>query len=629
MPENQANYYPPDGITGRSDVDIINPSEVHTLDEMFRERVRRSANKIAYSEFDEKFNDWLNYSWADIATQVERWQIALQRSALKKGDRVAIRLKNGIDWVVCDQASLRLGLVVVPLYCDDRADNVNYVLSNSGAKLLFLDTEAEWEEIRDADGEDTKKLTSIKNVIVRSEMGGGSVGTNVDSSVDKKVSFIQEWLPDVGDHLERGMAEPDDLASIVYTSGTTGKPKGVMLSHKNMLHNAYAGMRSVQLLPNDVMLSFLPLSHTFERTIGYYAGMLSGVHTYYNRSIPDLVEDLSIAKPSVMIAVPRIFERVNNKIYQGVAESSKLKKFLFHAAIDAGWYRFEYEQGRAGWHPKLIVQPILDILVGKKVRARLGGNLRFAVVGGAPLSSSVAETFIGLGVLLLQGYGLTESSPVVSVNTLDKNKPDSIGLPLRGVDIAIGENDELLVHGDNVMQGYWKNVKATRSVLGEDGWLHTGDQASIDDQGFIRIIGRLKDILVLANGEKLPPADMEAAILKDNLFEQVMVVGEGKAFLSALVVLNPDAWKELQNKHGFSNKDINNEKLKQICLEKITRRIEKFPGYAKIHKVVLFDQEWSVEEGLITPTLKVKRARVLDKFASQVEEIYQGHGISK
>ena len=621
MPENQAKHYPPDGITGRTDVDIISPSEAHTLDEMFRERVRRSANKVAYTEYDEKFDDWLNYSWADIAAQVERWQVALQNAGLVKGDRVAIRLKNGIDWVVCDQASLRLGLVVVPLYCDDRADNVNYVLSNSGSKLLFLDSAAEWEEIRDADGEGTTKLSGLKKVIVRSVVGG--------IASDNKVSLVSEWLPEVGEHLERGMAEPDDLASIVYTSGTTGKPKGVMLSHKNMLHNAYAGMRSVQLLPNDVMLSFLPLSHTFERTIGYYSGMMSGVQTYYNRSIPDLVDDLLIAKPSVMIAVPRIFERVNNKVYQGVSESSKIKKFLFHSALDAGWHRFEYNQGRAKWHPKLIIQPILDALVGKKIRAKLGGNLRFAVVGGAPLSPSVAQTFIGLGVLLLQGYGLTESSPVVSVNTLEQNKPDTIGLPLRGVDIAIGEDNELLVHGDNVMQGYWKNVKATREVISTEGWLHTGDQASLDDQGFIRIIGRLKDILVLANGEKMPPADMEAAILKDSLFEQVMVVGEGKPFLAALLVLNADAWQELKEDNGFSSDDLDSEKLKNFCLEKISRRIEEFPGYAKIRKVVLLEQEWTVEEDLITPTLKVKRPKVLAKFANEVAKIYEGHGISK
>lgn len=619
MPENQAKIYPADGITGRSDVDIISPSEVHTLDEMFRERVRRSANEVAYTEFDEKFDDWLNYSWADIAAQVERWQVALQDASLEKGDRVAIRLKNGIDWVICDQAALRLGLVVVPLYCADRADNVNYVLANSGSKLLFLDTEEEWQEIRDADGEGTTKLSNIKHVIVCQKPFG--------DKPNKRVNYVQTWLPEVGEHLERGMADPDDLASIVYTSGTTGKPKGVMLSHKNMLHNAYAGMRSVQLLPTDTMLSFLPLSHTFERTIGYYAGMMSGVHTYYNRSIPELVDDLMIAKPSVMIAVPRIFERVNNKIFQGVSESSNLKKKLFYAALDAGWQRFEYDQGRASWSPKLLIQPVLDALVGKKVRDKLGGNLRFAVVGGAPLSPAVAKTFISLGVLLLQGYGLTESSPVISVNTLEANKPDSIGLPLRGVDIFINDAQELMVYGDNVMQGYWKNAKATKDTIDADGWLHTGDQASVDDQGFIRIVGRLKDILVLANGEKLPPADMEVAISKDKLFEQVMVVGEGKSFLSALLVLNPDEWQNYQKQHGLSSADLQSEKLQNLLLEKVAKRIEEFPGYAKIRKVAALETEWTVEEGLITPTLKVKRPKVLAKFSAEIDAMYAGHGI--
>ena len=298
MPENQAIYYPPDGITGRNDLDIINPSEVHTLDEMFRERVRRSANKVAYTEYDDQFEDWLDYSWADIAYQVERWQVALQDAGLDKGDRIAIRLKNGIDWVICDQAALRLGLVVVPLYCEDRPDNINYVLANSSSKLLFIDSKEDWLEILEADGEGTTQLSQLKHVIVRQPFN--------TPRPQSRIKLAKEWLPETGQHLERGMAEADDLASIVYTSGTTGKPKGVMLTHKNMLSNAYAGMRCVQLLPTDTMLSFLPLSHTFERTIGYYAGLMSGVHTYYNRSIPELVDDL-MAVSYTHLTLPTIY----------------------------------------------------------------------------------------------------------------------------------------------------------------------------------------------------------------------------------------------------------------------------------------------------------------------------------
>jgi len=612
--ENEAKIYPEDRITGDDALDIINPSEVHTLDEMFRERVRRCADKAAYTQFDPAINQWVDYSWGTIAGEVERWQVMFQSEGLKKGDRVAIRLVNSIHWVIFDQAALRLGLVVVPLYCADRADNVNYVLNHSGTKLLLVDTQTEWEEIRDAEAE----LPNLERVIVV---------TGEDGVADSVVRNLDDILPDEGLHLERGMAEPDDVASIVYTSGTTGRPKGVMLSHKNMLHNAYAGMRSVPLYPHDRSLSFLPLSHTFERTIGYYSKMMCGVHIIYNRSIPELVDDLAYVKPTIMIAVPRIFERVSNKIYAGVAESSKIKQTLFHKAIEIGWQRFEHQQGRAKWSPQFLLFPLLDALVGKKIRAKLGGNLRFAVVGGAPLSPSVAKTFISLGVTLLQGYGLTESSPVISVNTLEHNKPETIGLPLRGVELAIGDNDELLARGDNVMLGYWDNPQATAEAIDTEGWLHTGDQASIDDQGFIRIIGRLKDILVLANGEKVPPADMEAAILKDDLFEQVLVLGEGKPFLSALVVLNVSAWEKLMQSGQYTESDLHSEKFQEFVLARIAKQIEDFPGYARIRKVAISVDEWTVESGLVTATLKVKRPKVHKAFADEIAALYEGHGV--
>jgi len=217
---------------------------------------------------------------------------------------------------------------------------------------------------------------------------------------------------------------------------------------------------------------------------------------------------------------------------------------------------------------------------------------------------------------------------LISVNTLESNQPDSIGLPLRGVDVAISEEQELLVHGDTVMMGYWNNPQATKEVLTKDGWLHTGDQATLNDQGFLRIVGRLKDILVLANGEKVPPADMEIAIGKDKLFEQVLVIGEGKPFLSALLVLNSEQWQKVQQEHGFKSTDLTNDRLQTLLLERVASCIEEFPGYAKIRKVVAFEQEWSVEDDLITPTLKVKRPKVLAKFSAEVESMYAGHGVN-
>lgn len=610
--EYSAAQYPSDALAANSSLDTINTSDACTLDELFRERVRRSNNKLAYTQFDHAAQAWVNYSWAELATLVERWQVAFRASGLEKGDRVAICYANSVDWVVFDQAALRLGLVIVPLYTADRADNIAYVIGDSGAKLvLFADSDL-WQQVSEAD-EDT---TCIEQVLVFS----GETGD--------LVKLVDEWLPEHGQHFERGVAAPDDLASIVYTSGTTGRPKGVMLSHKNMLSNAYSGMRSVALTPSDKLLSFLPLSHTLERTVGYYASMMSGSSVTFNRSIKQLSDDLQLVRPTVMISVPRIFERVHNKIHTGLAEQSAFKRWMFDTAISIGWRRFQVQQGLQAWHPSLLLAGVFDALVGKAVRAKLGGNLDYVIVGGAPLSHEVAKTFISLGLPLLQGYGLTESSPIVSVNTKQQNRPDSIGLLLRGVQVKIMDNDELWVKGDNVMQGYWRNDQATEKTIvidGEERWLRTGDRAAIDADGYLRIIGRIKDILVLANGEKVPPPDIEAAIARNPIFEQVMVVGEGKSFLTTLVFCNRKLLSEVCEKHGWSKEDLNSSSLHAYLIDRIAEQMDDFPGYAKIRKVYVCDQEWTVESGLLTPTLKIKRPKIMQHFADAVAAMYAGH----
>ncbi|WP_353411837.1 AMP-dependent synthetase/ligase [Arenicella sp. 4NH20-0111] len=595
-------------------VDMINGQDVHTLDELFRERVRRSNNAIAYSQCPPRSKEWQNITWAELAGEVERWQLAFKDSGLQKGDRVAICYRNSIEWVIFDQAALRLGLVVVPLYTADRADNVGYVIADSQAKLVLFANVAAWKKV-----EECEECTEcVETVLI------------IEGESSNEIKTIHDWLPATGAHLERGMAQPDDLASIVYTSGTTGRPKGVMLSHKNMLSNAYCGMRSVALTPRDRLLSFLPLSHTFERTVGYYAAMMSGAHVTFNRSIPELASDLKIVKPTVMISVPRIFERVHNQIYTGLKKETAFKQKLFHLAVKAGWARFCYQQKISKWRPLVLLAGVLDRLVGAKVRDKLGGEMNYVVIGGAPMPVDVAKTFIALGIPLLQGFGLTESSPVVSVNTPEACRPDSIGLPLRGVTVKLEENDELWVQGDNIMLGYWRNQEATDNTIVEDAsgrWLKTGDRASIDDDGFIRIIGRIKDILVMANGENVPPTDIEAAIMRNPLFEQVMVLGEGKSFLSALVVLEKENFAELCVQHGFDPSDTDNSKLNAVLVRLVTNQMSKFPGYARIRKVYVCPHEWTVESGLITPTLKIKRASLMAEYKEQIDAIYQGHGV--
>ncbi len=611
-----ATNYPEDALLNTPGLDMINSQDVQTLDELFRERVRRSSDNVAYKQFDTTQKQWKNWTWAELAVQVERWQVAFKEQGLVKGDRIAICYRNSVEWVIFDQAALRLGLVVVPLYTADRADNMAYVIGDSGAKLVLVANSVVWQKVHDSD----EPTDCVNTVLI------------IQGESTEQVKNIEDWLPEFGAHLERGMAEPDDLASIVYTSGTTGRPKGVMLSHKNMLSNAYFGMRSVALTPQDRLLSFLPLSHTLERTVGYYAAMMAGAQVSYNRSIAEMASDLKTIKPTVLISVPRVFERVHNQIYKGLKKESAFKQTLFRYAVTAGWAKFNYQQGTKACSPWLLVAGLLDGLVASKVRERLGGAMNFVVIGGAPLSLEVAKTFISMGVPLLQGFGLTESSPVVSVNTPLACRPDSIGLPLRGVTVKLEENDELWIQGDSVMMGYWGDEKATQNTIVEDEsgrWLKSGDRASIDENGFIRIIGRIKDILVLANGENVPPTDVEAAIMKDSLFEQVMVLGEARSYLSALVVLDAELLKEVCEQQGFDVKDLNASKLNAYISKRVSAQMGQFPGYARIRRVHICSEEWTVESGLITPTMKIKRPKLLEHYAAEIESMYEGHGVAK
>ncbi|MEE9423336.1 MAG: AMP-binding protein, partial [Gammaproteobacteria bacterium] len=374
----------------------------------------------------------------------------------------------------------------------------------------------------------------------------------------------------------------------------------------------------------DLFLSFLPLSHTLERTAGYYLPMMSGSSVAYARSINQLAEDLQTLRPTVLIAVPRIFERVHGRIHEQLEKGSLLARILFHATVNSGWRRFKHRQGHAGWRPELLLYPLLEKLVARKVTAKLGGRLRYAISGGAALPLPVARTFIGMGMDILQGYGLTETSPVICVNRPSNNDPASVGEPLRGIEVSIGKSDELLVQSPGVMLGYWNNHAATSEIIDPDGWLHTGDQARIEG-GRVYITGRIKDILVLSNGEKIPPGDMESAICLHPLFEQALVVGEAKSYLAALVVFDADGWTGMAKKLGLNptaRTSLADERLQKKVLNAIKGKLNSFPGYAKIRRVKLYIEPWTVEAGLITPTLKLKRAKIIKRYMSDIEAMY-------
>ncbi len=385
---------------------------------------------------------------------------------------------------------------------------------------------------------------------------------------------------------------------------------------------------ALMFIPSDIFLSFLPLSHVLERTAGYYVAVMAGARVAYARSVQQLQEDLALVRPTVLITVPRIFERIQTGMRNKLDKSSTFARYLFALAIIVGNRRFEHLHGRSCWHPKLLLWAILKPLVADKLTSRLGGRLRLAISGGAALSADIARTFIGLGLPILQGYGLSETSPVISVNRDNDNLPSSVGKPLPNLEVRLGEYDALEVRGPSVMLGYWNNEAATKLMISSDGWLNTGDVARIDETGRITITGRIKEIIVLSNGEKVPPNDMEAAILADPLFEQLMVVGEGKAYLGLLTVVNRERWVAAMHERGLPAEwpeSLRSTQAKAYALQRVTQQIQSFPGYARIRRIALLGEAWSTDNGLLTPTLKIKRAKVLEMYRRDYEGLYEGY----
>ncbi|MDT8422038.1 MAG: long-chain fatty acid--CoA ligase [Desulfuromonadales bacterium] len=597
-------------------VDMISPEQAVTLPGLFVERVRRTPSACAYRRFDLDDRCCSDISWQEAQAMVGRWQQALRNEGLAPGDRVAIMVRNGLDWIGFDLAALGLGLVTVPLYVNDRPDNFAYIIEQTEARLLLIEGVDHWQGITEVH----HRLGSLKRIVSLTPACEGD-------ECDSRLVDLDHWLPGTATDYAVLDRDAGDLASIVYTSGTTGHPKGVMLTHANILANAWAGALAVPVYPSDLFLSFLPLSHTLERTVGYYLPIMAGATVAHVRSLDRLADDLREIRPTLLVSVPRIYERFHQSISARLAEGPAWKRKLFNLTVTIGWRRFEMQQGRRNWSPGLLLWPLLDHLVARSVRAALGGRIRLAISGGAPLNPQIARVFLAFGVPVLQGYGLTETSPVVAVNRLDDNCPQTVGPPLPGVEVKLSARDELLVRGPSVMQGYWRNAEATAGVIDRDGWFHTGDLARLEPGGHISITGRSKEIIVLSNGEKIPPADMEQAIAGDHLLDQVMVVGEGRPFLTALVVLNKSIWKKLASAHCLET--TNEKELSALCekelLQRIADRLRTFPGYAQVKRVLVCQQPWEVSDGLLTATLKLRRQQIEARFEREIAEFYQDH----
>jgi long-chain acyl-CoA synthetase len=524
---------------------------------------------------------WRDFAAVDVAERAARWQGAFRRDGLQPGDRIAIGLRNGIAWVALDLAALAARLVVVPLYVDDNADNQAYCVSDSDARLVVVET------TRMAGALARAGVAAARILCLRPDEGTGQ-------------RSVEDFLPRDAAPFDVEPAGAATLATLCYTSGTAGRPKGVMLTHGNILANV-AGCRATGMgRTDDVFLSFLPLSHMFERTGGYYLPLALGAKVVHARGIAQLPEDFTAQRPTAIFAVPRVFEKFAERIRAAVGASG-WKRTLVERCAAAGC---RVELGDAHILDRLVAAALLP-LVARPILARFGGRLRLAVVGGAAMDPAISRLFIGLGLPILQGYGMTEACPVISVNRLDDNDPETVGRPLENLEVRLSEQGEIHVRGPSVMAGYWRNPEATARAFDRDGWLRTGDLGELRN-GRLAIRGRLKDVLVLSNGEKLPPQDVELAILGDGAFEQLMLVGEGRPFLTLVAVTKESDEKQL--------------------VRRANDQLKAFPRYARVRRAIVTPEPWTVENGLLTPTLKIRREQVLKRFADEIDAVYASAG---
>ena len=592
-----------------------------TLPQLLVNSVERYGEREALRQFDKETKSWHSLSYAQLMVRVMEWRRAYAAMNLERGTRIGILMPNSIDHACADQAALANGLVPVPLHAIDTPGASAFILSDSRAKVLVTNKLTRWKQIKAAGG-DLQDLTAV--IITEDE---------VDDETGM-VRGLSEWLA-AGTHvveLPEGPKE-DDLAGIVYTSGTTGRPKGVMLTHSNIVSNVKATLECVFPQVGDIFLSFLPLSHTFERTAGYYLALATGCTIAYNRSVLLLADDLKTIRPTVIISVPRVYERIFARVHDKLKKSRPAARYLFDWAVEIGWRDFcrrnhlPVEHTGRAWLDGLM-RPLVR-KVSSTLLDQFGGRLRIAISGGAALSSKVARTFCGLGLPIIQGYGMTEASPIIAGNNRTLNQPNTVGKPFNNVEVRLGEGDEIQIKGPSITRGYWNRPDATADAFTEDGWFRTGDVGGFNELGLLSIKGRIKEIIVTSTGEKVPPADLEAAIETDPLFSQCYVIGENRPYLSLITVVNPDEWASFAKSCGVDPADpasLDNPSVKTAALKRAKTAAGEFPHYALPRAVVLTQEPWTIENGLITPTLKLKRGPLSKKFANVIAQLYATHG---
>jgi long-chain acyl-CoA synthetase len=589
-----------------------------TLASIFFDRAQAYGDRTALLRKNKESKTYSGISWTEWADQVKWTALGISTIGVKRGDRVAILSENCPEWAIADLAILSLGAIVVPLYFTSSTPEIEYILENAGVEVLFVSSSAQLERI-------TSLLTKnvLRHVIVFESIPchGKVLHLDVIKEKGKKEESAQrEFISSLQS------VSSDEVATLIYTSGTTGPPKGVMLTHKNFISNYLACHKRIHVSETDTALSFLPLSHVFERLAGYYFLIFHGVQIAYAENMQTVPDDIQLVKPTLSAAVPRFYEKVYARILEKVDAGPALAKHLFYWALKVGKARSRYVFEKKSLPLGLALQfALAKALVFKKIKNKLGGRLRFFISGGAPLSKELAEFFYAAGILILEGYGLTETSPVISVNAPDAFRFGTVGKPLDKVEVKIASDGEILVRADSVMKGYYKNPKATEEVMAE-GWFHTGDIGLIDPDGFLKITDRKKDIIVTSGGKNVSPQNIENLLLGDRLFSQVVVLGDKRNYLVALIALNKDEVLRYAEQLKIDSRDWKKLLAEPEIYEWVEFRIKEktkdLAPYEQIKYFALLERELSQESGEMTPTLKIRRKIIMEKYSDIIEGLY-------
>jgi long-chain acyl-CoA synthetase len=553
--------------------------------------------------YEKRHGVWQGQTYGDVANSVLRAAGMLRMLGVNKGDRVVIGAENGINWAVADLAIMTLGALVVPSYSTNTMDDHLHVLTDSGAVLAITSSGALAEKMAEA----AEKATTCKTLICFEDIALKTpTSTLTVTSWDKALDKVDISIS--GD--VRETLDPDDLSCLIYTSGTGGLPKGVMLTHRSISTNVEDVRQMLEradLVKGQRFLSLLPLSHSYEHTGGLHLPVRMGAEIWYCESVDQVSSNLQEAKPTLMIAVPRLYEVLYDRIERGLKAKGGLSEKLFRKAVALGLKKLD--GGRLSLAEK-ITDRILERLVRAKVRQRLGGRLRYFCSGGAPLNPDIGRFFLAIGVGILQGYGQTEASPVISLNPPDDIRIATVGIPMSSVDLMLDDDGQILIRGDMVMKGYWNKPDETAETI-QDGWLHTGDIGQIDDDGYLMITGRKKEIIVNSGGDNIAPARLEAMLCIHADIEQAMLTGDKRPWLAAVIVPSSEI-------NGLP-KAAQHKRLKLAC-DSINANLSKLE---KIRRFVIADEPFTIDNGEMTPTLKVRRHVVMKRYAKTLDELYK------